>query len=57
MSTIHAAEFFRWYAEAPVVVFDDEDVRPRQAERHRTRRGGHEGMLDYIEQKYIATNW
>ena len=20
-------------------------------------RGGHEGMLDYIEQKYIATNW
>jgi succinate-semialdehyde dehydrogenase/glutarate-semialdehyde dehydrogenase len=21
------------------------------------REGGHEGMLDYIEQKYVATNW
>lgn len=21
------------------------------------REGGHEGMLDYLESKYIATNW
>ncbi len=44
----YAAEFFRWYAEEAVRVDGNLATAPA---------GGHDGLLEFMETKYIAAQW
>ena len=54
----YAAEFFRWYAEEAVRNVGDLYIAPSGTKQSGIgREGAHDGMLEFLEKKYIAVAW